>query len=151
MWDAPIHQSSRLHACGATVQVGMATFLLHHVCRCSALACQGARSPFASHDDFDGASFCSSCLAHIMCQLVQQGELMACGFCEPFWIGPVLTAGGEVPERGQLCRVVVGPTRGLSKNVQCRSLSSIHILYNHAPNQSVRSLPSLCALVTMFK
>ena len=41
--------------------------------------------------------------------------------------------------------VGVGPTTRLSENVLCRSLSSIHVHYNHTPSRAVRSLPPRCA------
>ena len=38
----------------------------------------------------------------------------------------------------------------MSKKVPCRSLSSIHILYNHDPVQAVYSLPGRCSRLERF-
>ena len=38
----------------------------------------------------------------------------------------------------------------LSKKVHCRSLSSIHILYNHDPVQALYSLPGQCTQLVIF-
>ena len=38
----------------------------------------------------------------------------------------------------------------MSKKVHCRSLSSIHILYNHDPVQALYSLPGRCTQFFMF-
>ena len=39
---------------------------------------------------------------------------------------------GHVPPTTSVCGAGVGPTKVLSENPLCRSLSSIHILYNQA-------------------
>ena len=38
----------------------------------------------------------------------------------------------------------------MRKNVHCRSLSSIHILYNHDPVQALYSLPGRCTQLAIF-
>ena len=38
----------------------------------------------------------------------------------------------------------------MSKKVHCRSLSSIHILFNHDPVQELYSLPGRCTQFLMF-
>ena len=48
------------------------------------------------------------------------------------------------------CAIGVGHRKVLSKEVHCRSLSSIHILYNHDPVQALYSLPGRCAQLAMF-
>ena len=57
-------------------------------------------------------------------------------------------------EKGQLHGTGVGPTKGLSEKSLNRSLTSIHILYNHAPSRGVGTHPGRCtrlAMLTMIR
>ena len=49
-----------------------------------------------------------------------------------------------------LCGRVYGPRKGLRKNVQCMSASSIHILYNHTPSRAVAAPPRRCTRYEIF-
>eukprot|EP00966_Prymnesium_polylepis_P295316 6819587-Prymnesium_polylepis.2 len=54
------------------------------------------------------------------------------------------------PVEAQLTASGKGHRKVLSKEVHCRSLSSIHILYNHDPVQALYSLPGRCAAFDNF-
>ena len=72
---------------------------------------------------------------------------MSMSSCAPVGLPSVCVTMGR---RGSTYRFRLRSQEGFEQNVYCRSLSSIHILYNHDPVQALYSLPGQRTRVAMY-
>ena len=95
-------------------------------------------------------TFALGCLPYIMRQLLQQRELTYRRVCGPFMTQLACDPYQKVVLRAQLCGRVCGPMKGLSKSVQCSSVSTTHILYNHALSGGLKLTHTRCTRLIIF-
>ena len=118
---------------------------------CGALMVRiGANTVHALYFRFQVETFALCCLPYIMRQLLQQRELTCRRVCGPFMTQLACDPYEKVVLGAQLCGRVCGPMKGLSKSVQCSSVSTTHILYNHALSGGLKLTHTRCTRLIIF-